>query len=133
MEKWKDIKGFEGKYQISSEGRLKGCVPKWNGNGWEKREEQLYKANVNKTLGYKQFSLVIEPKKYKKSYIHRLVAEHFVDNPKNYRVVNHIDGNKLNNHYTNLEWCTQSQNSKHALDMGLIQRGELGRFIKNEV
>ena len=52
--------------------------------------------------------------------IHRLVAKYFVLNPNNYKMVNHIDGNKLNNHHTNLEWCTNRQNTIHAMNNGLI-------------
>lgn len=51
--------------------------------------------------------------------IHRLVAKIFVPNPNNYPQVNHKDGNKQNNHYTNLEWVTQSQNQRHAYSTGL--------------
>lgn len=58
--------------------------------------------------------------------IHRLVAENFVDNPMGYSEVNHIDGNKDNNHANNLEWCTRSENIQHAYDNGLrkIPSGE---------
>jgi hypothetical protein len=55
-------------------------------------------------------------------YVHILVAQHFCDNPDNKSIVNHKDGNKLNNHYTNLEWVTRSENSRHANSLGLIKR-----------
>ena len=54
--------------------------------------------------------------------VHRLVAELYVPNPDGLPQVNHLDGNKLNNHYTNLEWCSNQRNAEHANDMGLINR-----------
>lgn len=57
--------------------------------------------------------------KCKKIAIHRLVALTFIPNPNNYKEVNHKDGNKSNNHFSNLEWCSRSGNAKHAFDTGL--------------
>jgi hypothetical protein len=58
----------------------------------------------------------------KPELIHRMVAYCYCENPNDYKEVNHKDGNKMNNHYSNLEWCTRSQNAKHGVDLGLIPR-----------
>ena len=55
----------------------------------------------------------------KNFYAHRLVAKHFILNDKLLKEVNHIDGNKQNNNYSNLEWCTTQENTKHAINNGL--------------
>ncbi len=89
------------------------------------------KAYSLNNKGYKRITL--SNKGVKKSFsIHRLVAIHFIFNPLNLPQVNHLDGNKLNCNKTNLEWCTNKQNIKHAIDNGLANYSEnvKKRYIK---
>jgi hypothetical protein len=68
--------------------------------------------------GYRNANLW-ERQKAKNFLVHRLVALAFISNPENHKEVNHIDGNKENNHVSNLEWCTRTENIKHSYDTGL--------------
>lgn len=83
--------------------------------------KKLYTSLTNK--GYKDGCIFINGKR-KHLSIHRTVALLYVPNPDNLPQVNHIDGNKLNNHYTNLEWVTNQQNRTHAIENGLHIIGE---------
>lgn len=74
-------------------------------------------------IGYLKVVLRVNGKP-KNMYIHRLVAECFLPNPLGLKEVNHIDGNKLNNDVSNLEWCTGSENKAHASKTGLTHKGE---------
>ena len=69
--------------------------------------------------GYKTIMLRSNEGKAEIFRVHRLVAMAFVENPNNYPIINHIDGVKNNNHFSNLEWCTHSMNNKHAFDIKL--------------
>lgn len=81
------------------------------------------------TSGYLQIN--IGRGKNQKTYlVHRLVAEMYLSNPDDLPEVNHKDGNKLNNHVRNLEWCTRSANIKHGIDTGLIKKSMVGRSGK---
>jgi len=89
------------------------------GNVYSKKTGDLVlmKYHVS-THGYKALRLMLN-KKSKMQFIHRLIALAYIENPNNKPCVNHIDGNKLNNDISNLEWVTYSENNKHAFDTGL--------------
>ena len=120
-EVWKNIDEYNGIYQVSNFGRVKSVdrvvVFKDGRKRW-------YKGGVLKThktnKGYLFTCLCRNGIKHDK-YIHRLVADAFVDNPKRYKCVNHKDGCKTNNIFNNLEWCDNSMNMIHAYRIGLIK------------
>ena len=102
----KDIKGYSGMYEIHSDGRV-----------FSLKRNKYLKTSDNGS-GYIQVTLSSNSNR-KTFYIHRLVAEYFCKNKRNCNEVNHLDGNKSNNNYTNLEWCTRSENIIHAIENGL--------------
>ena len=118
MEKeiWKPVKEYEDFYEISNHGRLKRLARTWNsgiyGNAKISRKETITLGSLT-SEGYYVFDLCKNGKS-KKTKIHRIVAQHFLPNPDNHNVVNHKDGNKSNNHISNLEWCSQKFNNEHA-------------------
>ncbi len=117
--KWKDVKGYEGLYKISNTGILKSLDRQVEG-----------KLGSTRTIFGKEISATDDGKGYLKialykdgirklCKIHKLVAEHFVPNPENKYEVNHKDGIKTNNDYTNLEWATTQENCIHRQVNGL--------------
>lgn len=102
---WKDIEGFEGRYQISSLGRVKSfLVDTENG--------MILKPMVC-TNGYLRIDLRNNGKYYK-FLVHRVVAETFLPNPNNFEYVNHKDESRDNNCVDNLEWCTPKYNANYG-------------------
>ena len=112
---WKDIKGYEGLYQVSNIGRVKSLDRTFINKIGHKQhtKERIMKLGTDKD-GYLQVSLCDSSGKVKRFYVHRLVCEAFHENPKNKPCVNHIDEDKTNNAASNLEWCTVKENCNHG-------------------
>ena len=110
-EVWKDIKEYEGLYQVSNQGQIRS-LEKWYGNS--PREAKLLKQCIS-TRGYFRVGLRKSTNKKRMVSVARLVAFAFVQNINNKPQVNHKDGNKANNSSANLEWCTMRENNIHAL------------------
>ena len=128
MEIWKDIKNYEGIYQINNFGKIKSAYKKGNNCN-----NKILKASYTYN-GYERIGLS-KNNKTKKYLVHRLVAETFIPNPNNYEQVNHKDENKQNNNINNLEWCTRSYNINYGnrnnnLNKEVWQYDLKGNFIK---
>lgn len=129
IEEWKIIKGFED-YQISNFGRVKSFKK------YHYTNERILKPSRDKSGNGYLFVNLCKNGKRKIYCVHRLVLCNFklMDNHLDFEV-NHIDGNKLNNHINNLEWCTQSENEIHAYKIGLkisLKGEDHGRSKLNE-
>lgn len=119
---WNNIKEYEGLYQVSNLGRIKSLERELkNVNGKIlKYKEKIMKPQLN-SRGY--LIVVLRKNKIKKNFrVHRLVARAFLPKPNNKNIVNHIDNNPENNKANNLEWCTQSENIKHAFRIGVCNK-----------
>lgn len=111
---WKDIKGYEGLYQVSNFGRVR-CLERLTKNKWGNyyRKSIILKPLVL-SKGYLGVRLYDSNKNVRTLRIHRLVAEAFISNPYNYPQVNHKDEDKTNNCVVNLEWCTCEYNNNYG-------------------
>ena len=113
-EVWRDVKGYEGLYQVSSEGRVKTLARTCNTKGGSKRtvKERILKPWLQKD-GYLLVGLNVDGKR-KTATVHRLVCKAFHDNLDNKPEINHINEDKADNRACNLEWCTRRENVNHG-------------------
>jgi len=126
---WKDIKGYEGYYQVSIFGEVKSLARKDSLDRAIK--ERILKSPLNR-YGY-PFVVLCRNGKTRTFTVHRLIAETFIPNPLNKPCVNHINGIKSINRPSNLEWCTIAENNQHAFSIGLKESDKGERNINHKL
>lgn len=131
MEEWRDIKGYEGLYQVSNEGRVKSLERDWTvGKGGNRHKDETIMKLQKSPRGYYRLTLTKDGiETYK--LVHRLVAEAFIENPNGYPFINHKDENPSNNSVENLEWCTplynNTYNDRHLKAAPKISKSRMGQ------
>lgn len=124
-ELWADVQDYEGLYQISTYGRVKS-LERWidiHPEGMKSYRRKIKEKILSPAKGScdKRYYIVVLSKDgaHKTHPVHRLVCQHFIDNHEDKEQVNHIDGDKDNNHVSNLEWCTSLENHLHSRKLKL--------------
>ena len=129
---WKDIKGYEGEYQVSNKGNVRSLdrickrIDRYGNETEYKYKGKILSKNDNGN-GYLTVKIKRNGKRF---YVHRLVAEAFLENKENLKEVNHKDNNRSNNVIDNLEWVSRQQNIEHCLKQGRNARGERNKKSK---
>lgn len=103
-----------------------------DGKCYNSLTNKYLKGQVNYKNGYLSYNLSLPDGCEKRLYAHRLVALNYIPNPENKKEVNHIDGNKLNNNISNLEWATSSENKYHAINSELRKYKHVYCFNSNK-
>lgn len=147
METWRPVLGYEGRYEVSDQGRVKSLAHirvVRNGSGYVRKNYPAKLLSCFPNQGQRGRCGLVKPYlmvclwkngKSNQIFVHRLVAMAFIGVPRAKQPeVNHKDGNKLNNAVHNLEWCSRSENMRHAFVSGLNlprdMRGERANFRK---
>lgn len=113
-EVWRDIKGYEGIYQVSNLGRVKSLQREVNNTHCSKRTINEAILSVKRESHQYNYVTLHRNNKGKRAYIHRLVAQEFIPNPNNYSEVNHKNEIKKDNRVENLEWCSRKYNINYG-------------------
>jgi hypothetical protein len=108
-EQWKDIKGYEGIYQVSNTGKIRSI-----------KRDKLLKQQI---IGNYRAVRLSKDNIQKVHYVHRLVAEHFIDNPKGYKYIKHKDDNMSNNRADNLQWIPKPNDRNKSRSVSKILDG----------
>lgn len=125
---WKDIQGYEGLYQVSNLGNIKSLH--YRARTGNPKSNIQYSRNMKLFIeksGYVSIKLC-KSGHSKRYLVHRIVANAFIPNPQSKPQINHKDGNKSNNTVNNLEWTTNSENQKHAVNLGLKEKNTVGQM-----
>lgn len=121
---WRDIPNYENSYQVSNLGKVRSKTRKIKNNGTYgglcTYRSKMLKQHIDRS-GYYFVSLRLNGTE-KPIRVHKIVASVFLENKNNYKEINHIDGNKLNNKVNNLEFCTHQHNMQEAWRLNLISK-----------
>lgn len=129
--KWRIIAGYSGMYRVSESGRVQTCSrPGKSGPGGPWRDLSIKPDKYGYPLTYLWDS---ETQSRVRIHCHRLVADAFLERVAGLDCVNHLDGDKTNNHYSNLEWTTRKGNMKHAWETGLCKAPKVTMQIAEEI
>jgi hypothetical protein len=133
---WRDVEGYEGKYRISTFGKIKSLDRRIYPKTYPQYPSYVLKGRIMKAVvnetGYYILQLC-DSGKIKNYSIHSLLGKHFLKNPENKPCINHKNGIKIDIELSNLEWATYSENSIHAFETGLQipnMRGKTGKLCK---
>lgn|SRR5699024_7690809 len=127
---WKDVVGYESKYQVSNLGRVKSLdrPVKYSDGVIRRHKGRILKGDIS-ARGYIRVLLCSDDTS-ERFLVHRLILSTFTGIYPEDKQVNHIDGNPRNNHLDNLEWCTPSENTIHALENNLRVVGDRHHYSK---
>ena len=130
MEEWKDIKDYEGLYQVSSEGNVRSLDRTIDTVLGYK---QFYKGKMlKKTADKNGYLFVALGANSKNKKVHRLVAQAFIPNPENKPEIDHIDGNPKNNNFKNLQWANRKENINNPITKERMVQNALKQYTKRK-